>query len=468
MKKLGYIISLALCMMVSSCSDFLDKMPSDSLPAEEAITTMTDLNNAVNGIGYLMSLDRMTYGADFAIYADLRGEDFYAVSNNQQAGPMSRYTITKYTVEPSSAYTYYYRAIANVNKILSVIDNVDYDESEQATFNDYKGQLYAWRAMLHFDLARMFCQIPTAADDINAANSGLVLSTEVYEPDYVGTRSTLKETYDQIFSDFETALPLLSQDKHDGYINYWAALALRSRAYLYNGQYQEALNDAKEVIASPLYKLYTRENYASVWSQEYTDESLFELKITMNYNAQRNSVGYYCDGDQGYGECAFVQTAPLYQYMVAHPEDIRSTLIKDQSSNDMSNPGLYPNKYPGREGSLYVNNPKIIRLSEVYLIAAEAALHVGENAASYINTLRHERIENYADVESVTLDDILFECRIELYAENSMSFDYWRNKKSINNFYVGEINYDDSRTIMPIPQDEIDLSSGLLEQNPGY
>ena len=251
MKKLGYIISLALCMMVSSCSDFLDKMPSDSLPAEEAITTMTDLNNAVNGIGYLMSLDRMTYGADFAIYADLRGEDFYAVSNNQQTGPMSRYTITKYTVEPSSAYTYYYRAIANVNKILSVIDNVDYEESEQAAYNDYKGQLYAWRAMLHFDLARMFCQIPTAADDVNKANSGLALSTAVYEPDYVGTRSTLKETYDQIFSDFETALPLLSQDKHDGYINYWAALALRSRAYLYNGQYQEALNDAKEVIASP-------------------------------------------------------------------------------------------------------------------------------------------------------------------------------------------------------------------------
>ena len=188
----------------------------------------------------------------------------------------------------------------------------------------------------------------------------------------------------------------------------------------------------------------------------------------MNYNAQRNSVGYYCDGEQGYGECAFVQTAPLYQYMVAHPEDIRSTLIKDQSSNDMANPGLYPNKYPGREGSLYINNPKIIRLSEVYLIAAEAALHVGEDAASYMNTLRRERIENYADVQSVTLDDILFERRIELYAENSMSFDYWRNKKSINNFYVGEINYNDSRTIMPIPQDEIDLSSGLLEQNPGY
>lgn len=468
MKKLRYIIGIVLCLAVSSCSDFLDNMPSDSLPAEEAITTITDLNNAVNGIGYLMSQDRMTYGSDFAIYADLRGEDFYAISNNNHAGPLSRYTITKYELIPSAAYTYYYRAIANVNKVLSVIDNVEYDESEAATFNDYKGQLYAWRAMLHFDLARMFCRIPTAADDVNAANSGLVLSTEVYEPGYVGTRSTLKETYDQIFADFATALPLLSQDKHDGYINYWAALALRSRAYLYNGQYQEALADADAVIASPLYRLYTRDNYTAVWGQEYTDESLFELKITMNYNSQRNSVGYYCDGDQGYGECAFVQTAPLYQYLASHPEDIRSAMIKDQSSNDMTTPGLYPSKYPGREGSLYVNNPKIIRLSEVYLIAAEAALQTGGDAASYINTLRENRIENYADVQSVTLDDILFERRIELFAENSMAFDYWRNRKSVDNFYVGVIDYNNTQAILPIPQDEIDLSSGSLEQNPGY
>ena len=169
--------------------------------------------------------------------------------------------MTKYDQEPYYAYAYFYQAIANVNKALSAIDNIQYSEEEVAEFNDYKGQLYAWRAMLHFDLARMFCNIPTATADVNAANSGLVLSTEVYETDYVGSRSTLKQTYDQILEDFKTALPLLTTEKNNGYINYWAALALRARVYLYNGQYDLALADAKEVLACPLYKLYTRDNY---------------------------------------------------------------------------------------------------------------------------------------------------------------------------------------------------------------
>lgn len=467
MKKI-YIIGLLFGMTFTSCSDFLDKMPSTSLPVEEAITTMTDLKNAVNGIGYLMSEGRMTYSADFAIFADLRGGDFQAISNNNQAGPIARYTMTKYDQEPYYAYAYFYQAIANVNKALSAIDNIQYSEEEVAEFNDYKGQLYAWRAMLHFDLARMFCNIPTATADVNAANSGLVLSTEVYETDYVGSRSTLKQTYDQILEDFKTALPLLTTEKNNGYINYWAALALRARVYLYNGQYDLALADAEKVLACPLYKLYTRDNYVESWSKTYTDESLFELNITTTYNAQRNSVGYYCDSE-GYAECAFVETAPLYQYLSTHPNDIRSKMVKDQSGKDFTYPAKYPAKYPGRENNLYVNNPKIIRLSDVYLMAAEAALHEEpDKAVDYINDLRKQRIENYSNVSSVTLEEILMERRIELFAENTISFDYWRNKMSVDNFSVGIVNYDDYRVILPIPQDEIDLSGGKLIQNPKY
>ncbi len=56
-----------------------------------------------------------------------------------------------------------------------------------------------------------FCQIPTISDDINAGNTGLLLSLEVYEPGYVAPRTTLKETYDQILKDFDTAIPLLTK-----------------------------------------------------------------------------------------------------------------------------------------------------------------------------------------------------------------------------------------------------------------
>lgn len=463
MKKL-YIIGL-LFGVLSSCDDFLDKEPSTALPVESAITTMTDLRNAVNGIGYIVSEGRMTYSSDFAIYADLKGSDFKAVSNNNHAGPLYRYNITKKDDLPYYAYYYFYKAIANVNKVLTVIDNIQYSEDETAEFNDYKGQLYAWRALLHFDLARIFCNAPTCAPDINAASSGIVLSTEVYEAGYTAPRSTLEQTYARIIGDFSTALPLLKNGLNNGYINYWAALALRARAYLYYGDNKNAKTDADEVISCKLYSLYDISEYEAVWKQEFTKESLFELRITTNYNAQRNSVGYYCDSE-GYGECAFVEDGELLIYLQNHPEDIRSKLIKDQRLG--TEKGLYPAKYPGRENNLYVNNPKIIRLSDVYLIAAEAALKDNKDATPYINTLREKRIEGYKNIASVTLDDILFERRIELFAENSMAFDYWRNKKSIKNATQGEINYDDYRTIFPIPQDEIDMAPSILKQNPKY
>ena len=105
----------------------------------------------------------------------------------------------------------------------------------------------------------------------------------------------------------------------------------------------------------------------------------------------------------------------------------------------------------------------------MYLIAAEAALKANSgNAASYINQLREKRIESYSDVSNVTLDEILDERRLELNGEGHMAWDMWRNKKSVNNPYAGEITYDDYRTVLPIPQAEINVSKGSLKQNQGY
>jgi hypothetical protein len=147
-------------------------------------------------------------------------------------------------------------------------------------------------------------------------------------------------------------------------------------------------------------------------------------------------------------------------------------LFEEETENKYN--GYYPQKYNGRDGQIYVNNPKIIRLSEVYLIAAEAALKTGNagsaagGAAYYMNLLRKNRIENYVDVATVTLDDILMERRLELFTEGHTAWDYWRNGKSVNNKYAGVIDANDNQTVLPIPQTEIEVSAGKLVQNTGY
>jgi tetratricopeptide (TPR) repeat protein len=311
-------------MTLSSCK--LDTLPSTSLGEDIAITTETDLQNAVNGIGYLLSEDRMLYGSEYGIYADLLTNEYQVPDDYGQSSGIAMYTLTKFDELPETAYEYLYKAIANCNKALELSAKMEATDEVK----NLQGQLYAWRGLLHFDLARIFAHIPTVAADVNAANSGIVLSTEVYAPDYKGSRATLKETYDLIISDLTKAMELMGEgsDNGTGYHNYFSALALRARANLYAGNYAAALADAKKVIEDGGYELYNQSNYDKVWAQEGTSESIFELLITANYNPQRNSLGYYCDAN-GYPECALADDGEIMTYLKAHPEDIRSKVINE-------------------------------------------------------------------------------------------------------------------------------------------
>lgn len=451
-------------LTLASCSDFLDKEPSTSLSVDGAITTQEDLQYALNGVAYTFTSGRMSYGAEGAIYADLLTNNYKIIKSNNQSAPISEYNITKYDEFCDVPFADFYKGIAQVNKALEQSEGLTGDNVQ-----NLRGQLIAWRGMMHFDLARYFAHIPSTTD-INAVSSGIPVATKVYSPDYLPTRNTLKETYDQIIADLTEGYNLMNAKNGIGYMNKWAALALRARAYLYLGEYDKAIADAEDVIRNSGLNLLTIDGYVRSWAMEGADETLMELAITDTYNPQRNAAGYYCDCS-GYSECGFNVDGTLFKYLINNPSDVRSKMIKDQTSS-ASNPAYYPGKFPGRAGSatpLYTNNPKLVRLSEMYLIAAEgyANLNKGDKAAEKLNSLRANRIEGYEAVASATIDDVLMEYTIELFCENQIAFAYWRNKKSVTNQAGKEVNYNDNKTILPIPQREIDINPDL-KQNDGY
>ena len=83
----------------------------------------------------------------------------------------------------------------------------------------------------------------------------------------------------------------------------------------------------------------------------------------------------------------------------------------------------------------------------------------------YINALRSNRIEGYSNVATVNIDDVLTERRLELFAEGHNAWDYWRNKKSVDNSTVGVVDYTNNKTIIPLPQRELSNNPDLV-QNP--
>ena len=451
-------------MMAAAC-DALEQSPSTSVTTDTAITSVEDLANAVNGVYYVATYGTiLTVASEMAIYADLVGPDSYQpASSGQNASRLAQFSMT--SNDTYNIYYYLYAAIANINSALEKAASIE----EQDVVAPYVAELYGLRGLMHFYLATFFAPLPTAGSE---NQMGIVLADKVFDIDYIGTRASLADTYDFIIGDFTKAIQSgLNMDRNTGHMNYWAALALRARAYLYNGQYALALADAQEVLDESPYAFYTIDNYTKVWSQEGADEMILEFLQTDTYNAQRYAPGYYTS-PKGYSE--YGVSPDFYAWMQSSPADVRSKMVADYSVAPGGDPdyntGYYPLKYPGNAGAsvaTYTNNIKVIRLSEVALIAAEAALKSSGDAAGYINTLRANRIVGYADVASVTFDDILNERRKELFAEGQIAFDYWRNGLTVVNgsFSTGPVNY---RTVLPLPKEEIDLAKGALKQNPGY
>ena len=95
MKKVYLTLGIVSSLALASCSGFLDREPSTALPVDGAITSFEDLQNTVNGIGYVVSGERGTYGAEFTLYADLLTNEFAVIKSNNQSVPISSYGYCK-------------------------------------------------------------------------------------------------------------------------------------------------------------------------------------------------------------------------------------------------------------------------------------------------------------------------------------------------------------------------------------
>ena len=448
--------------MTAAC-DALNQDPSTAVTVDTAITSVDDLANAVNGAYYVATYGTMlTVASEMAIYADLIGPDSYQpASSGQNASRLAQFSMT--ANDTYNAYYYLYAAIASINNALEKAALLE-DQDEVAP---YVAELYAMRGLFHFHLATFFAPIPTSE---SPNQMGIVLADNVFDINHIGERASLDDTYSFIISDFTKAIESgQNMERNTGHMNYWAALAMRSRANLYAGNWQAALDDAQELINESPYRLYTIDNYMKSWSQEGADEVVMEYLQTDTYNPQRYAPGYYAS-PRGYSE--YGVSPQFYAWLLEDPADVRCQAVADYSVAPSGDPdyntGYYPLKYPGNAGAsvpAYTTNVKVFRLSEAVLIAAEAAYKTGADATAYINMLRQNRIQGYEGVASVTMDDILNERRKELFGEGQIAFDYWRNGLTIvrDGFTVGP---QDGKTVLQIPKEEIDLAKGRLRQNP--
>jgi hypothetical protein len=469
-KLAGLFVLALMALALGSCKkSFLDLRPYTSVSSDVAITNESDMQAALNGAYGNMNSPNL-YGRSAPLFGDLVSDNVYisTINSNRYLDFFQiNYTVTDANGQGiwQSAYSTILRANNVINSSLQGNENVD----------QLRGEALAIRSLMYFELVKFFAKPYTV--DPNSLGVPLILA---YDPTLKPQRNTVQEVYAQIEKDLTDAANLMTQDKSSGFFTKWAAKALLARMYQFKGEWDKALTTAEDVINNSGYSLLQLNDVLSFW-QNNTDRSdklevLFEVVFDATNNIGNSSLPYFYD-QNGYGDALASESL----YDLYSNTDVRKDLFIVGSPVRGADAKVV-NKFPNT-GAADKDEMKVIRMSEIYFIAAEAAYHNNDEttALTYLNDVATERdpgFGGYSSSGQALLDDILLERRRELAFEGHRYWDLARNNLAVARIdlasnYPGNVplvlETSNFRRILPIPQGELDANPNIREQqNPGY
>ncbi len=507
MKKIYLALAFVAGTLLSSCD--MELAPIGSLDDENAIESTTDLMKARNGI--YEALRSMATGG-YVFYSDIQMDQFMGLTiNGNQNGIFAHGNIYSNNSSIESVWAGCYSNIADANYLLDHADKVVANaatEDDRLECNRYIAETKFARAYYYAYLFDKFCDTYSAAK-ANEPAKGLPLVT-VFNPTgdiaaYPG-RSTMAETFALIDQDLADAYAGLKAYE-DGakykvipmspYVNSNVVLALQARLALLRQDWSTAIEKANAVINSGVYTLADVDNYIEMWTDDNSDEIIFRPISTSTELGISSTGGAYIDAalDRAYYVPTFSTCYEAYD-----DEDVRFEAFFEArrlTANGTQYAAFVFNKYPGNV-SLYtgsnnnlMNMGKPFRLSETYLILAEAAYEAKDEATASkaLNTIRKNRINDYEEVPysgEVLRQQIREERAKELVGEGFRMSDLRRwglgftrdssypINPSLTDIFVTvdtQVEYiaGDHRYVWPIPNTEMENNPQLKgQQNPGY
>ncbi|GAB3520981.1 RagB/SusD family nutrient uptake outer membrane protein [Emticicia fontis] len=463
MKRFNYkivVLGVLITSFLSSCKEsFLELSPYTQVPNEAAVATEADLIVALRG-AYSQLRNANLFGRTIQVIGDLGADNVYLSSRNSgRYFAFDQYVITINSADYEGYWNNAYSGILRANNI------IDAKLTDNANVSQIKGEAYALRALLYFNLLRSFSKAGEPATE----GVPIVLH---YDPTLKPKRNTVQEVYTQIQADLDKAYTSMSAYNGSARFSKFAARALAAKVSFYQGDYEKALTYSQDVITNGGFTLLTSDAVAAYWANPASTstkvETLFEVSADATLNAGTDELGYIYN-QAGYGD--LLANEELYKLYA--DTDVRKKLIIIGSRAQAENPAYIVNKYQNVAGDR--DDKKVLRISEVYLIAAESAARTNKeaDALKYLNTLVAQRDPGfvYASTGATLLEDIITERRKELAFEGDRFFDLNRLKRDIvrvgGKYSVRTVPFTSNFRIGPIPQTERNANPNI-SQNPGY
>lgn len=383
----------------------------------------------------------------------------------------------------------HYSLISLANNVIVAVDSIS--SPDEATLVNVAEAKFI-RAWAYFNLVRSFGEVPKIDFRIVTQDQAIV------------PKSSIAEIYALIDQDLQAAtqlLPVSWESRYIGRLTKGAAYALQAKTFLARSQWSQALSSAQAVINSGQYDLSVPYDQIFTEARENSKESVFEIQAKYDQSNQGVGITYASrQGVRGSGELdlgwgwnvpnsrllnSFEANDPrrdatiLFSGRVNTPynEFIPAGLARDYWNKKVyTNPAIRASA-GNRQGAWF--NFRVIRYSDVVLMAAEAANETGNQqlALELLESVRaRARGSNAAILPRVTTTDqvqlrdaIRHERQVELGMENERFFDLVRWGIDVETMQAaGKTGYQIRNRFLPIPQAEIDRSGGVLVQNPNY
>lgn len=512
MKKI-YTFALGMLLLTTpGCEDFLERYPDTAVKEELAMTDLASANEVVIGI-YSCFKNAALYSGYLTLGPDVQSDLVYAVKGYTNAyGELYRWQTKDDNTYVKGVYGGLYQVINRTNffldnapKVASTLTN----DTDRKTFNKLSSDAYFARALAYADLIRTYCEAYTTDEEAREQLGVSLYLTYRKEngSDMIEARASLYDSYQQVLSDLNQAETLSTRVGADTpFFTKGAIAALKARVYLYMRDWKKAAEYASEVIdakysGSPIYKL--AEAFTVKWVDEYTGNYMTDYQRMWKYDQGEeviwrvafsstdrggslgrmflnfNGSAYYPDYVpakwlvDSYASADYRYSAFFYEVTTGYQHGLKWPMVIKYLGNADIDAGV---------GRYYTNMPKVLRLSETYLIRAEAYAMLGETskANADLTTLRKARIQGYgaaSHAQSELMAQIKTERAKELFMEGFRLSDlkrwgdgFTRTPQtgtidgSINNAL--KVAAGNNLFTWPIPKHELDAGMGIVKPNP--
>ena len=489
MKKIIYTASFVLLLALAGCSDWLNVQPLGQTEEEQMFKEESGFLRTLTGTYKLLG-DKNAYGQQLTI-----GFPEYVAHNWLPSGPFYEFKYDDAAAENQLYNTWMqlYKAIANTNLVLKNLEGRS--PSEFDNYDLIKGEALGLRAYIHLDLLRLFGPVLKGG----GVNSKSIPYHEKFSNQTVPLM-TAQEVLGKIKTDLEEAYGLLQNDPVKTWgrrtvatsvggqsnnedlafdfrgtrMNYYAVCGALARCHMLLEEPANALKYAMEVIEAKnptkaeeglfrfvdliditggdqifepelvwsLYDPNTREKLSEflLWNPDYTGDS-------------RDREWVYDTREVSYGGVADYRNVYWWTWTSTTPS--RLYISKYQRKMAYSSSGA-------TDETKWEKVVPMIRLSEMYLIAAEANL--GTNNPEAFRLLNEVRVaRNILALEDTYENDrdglmrfIVYENQKETWGEGKLFFLYKRLFHDI--VTVDGTTPANNRIFeLPVPKDEMEL-----------